>query len=524
MRLGVKTVPNKINILIIDDEVDVGNFFRRLLRRKEYNMTVALSGKEAREQINTRNFHAAMVDLKLPDANGLDLLQEIKSVQPNCEVIIMTGYSTAKTAVKAIQSGAFDYIEKPFDDIFVVEKLIEKALEFGKKMLGDTDTQPDWLPIAAKIGYEVGNSPAMLRLVSMADKIARKNINVLIHGETGTGKEVLANFIHEAGNRTEYPFVAINCGALPENLLESELFGHEKGSFTGAANQRKGIFELANKGTLFLDEIGEASLSIQVKLLRVLETGQFMRVGGERPIHTDVRVIAATNVDLEKAVQEKNFREDLFYRLDVVRLIIPPLREHKEDITLLVNHFLQKFKSKNSGEDVGFSKEAMEILLGYAWPGNIRELANTVDQSMALCDGPIILPMHLSKKFSNKSVDAFKSSESGPVGTAGGDETSVMEIERDLRKSMAYIRSLAADSEKLAELESVLQELSEELRNVFSDNDMYVNCSLNLQEVESITVARALGRCNGNISVAAKLLGIGRNTLYRKIKDYGISV
>ena len=516
-------MPNNINILIIDDEVDVGNFFRRLLRRKEYGITVTLSGEEARKQINTKSFHVAMVDLKLPDANGLDLLQEIKSCQPNCEVIIMTGYSTAKTAVKAIQTGAFDYIEKPFDDIVVVEKLIEKALEFGKKMLGDTDTQPDWLPIAAKIDYQVGNSPSMLRLVSMADKIASKNINVLIQGETGTGKEVLANFIHEAGNRTEYPFVAINCGALPENLLESELFGHEKGSFTGAANQRKGIFELANKGTLFLDEIGEASLSIQVKLLRVLETGQFMRVGGERPIHTDVRVIAATNVDLEKAVQEKSFREDLFYRLDVVRLIIPPLREHREDIPLLVNHFLQKFKSKNSGEDVGFSKEAMEILLDYDWPGNIRELANTVDQAIALCDGPIILPIHLSKKFSNKSA-AFESYEVGQCNAVGRDETSVKEIERDLRKSLAYIKGLSAESEKLPELASVLQDLSDELKNIFNENDIYSNCSFNLQEVESITVARALDRCNGNISVAAKLLGIGRNTLYRKIKDYGINV
>jgi two-component system NtrC family response regulator len=513
-------VPNNINILIIDDEVDVGNFFRRLLRRKAYDLTVALSGKEAREQINTGNFHVAMVDLKLPDADGLELLQEIKSVKPNCEVIIMTGYSTARTAVKAIQSGAFDYIEKPFDDILVIEELIEKALEFGKKMLGDTDTQPDWLPIAARIGYEVGNSPAMLRLVSMADKIARKNINVLIQGETGTGKEVLANFIHEAGNRTEYPFVAVNCGALPENLLESELFGHEKGSFTGAANQRKGIFELANKGTLFLDEIGEASLSIQVKLLRVLETGEFMRVGGEKPIHTDVRVIAATNVDLEKAVRDKTFREDLFYRLDVVRLLIPSLREHKEDIPVLVNYFLNKFKNKYSSENMTFSKEAMELLLEHAWPGNIRELANTVDQSMALCDGQIILPAHLSKKFSGKKLAV----DSGANGDDSVKNIPVNEIKSYLGNSLSLIKILSADTENLPELLPVLRELSEELKKLCDDQEVCANYSLNLQEVESITVARALSRCKGNISVAAKLLGIGRNTLYRKIKDYGLSV
>ncbi|WP_066636646.1 sigma-54-dependent transcriptional regulator [Desulfolucanica intricata] len=522
-------MPNNVNILIIDDEVDVGNFFRRLLRNSGYQVSVVLSGKEAREQINTRSFHVAVVDLKLPDANGLELLQEIKTIQPNCEVIIMTGYSTTKTAVKAIQSGAFDYIEKPFDNITEVESLIHKALEFGKKVLGDNSSQPEWLETAVKIGFEVGNTPGMLRLVSMADKIARKNINVLIHGETGTGKEVLARFVHAASNRVEQPFIAVNCGALPESLLESELFGHEKGSFTGASSQRKGIFELANKGTLFLDEVGEASLPIQVKLLRVLETGEFMRVGGEKPIKTDVRVIAATNVDLEKAVQEKTFREDLFYRLDVVRLEIPPLRERRDDIPILVKHFLQKFNNKYGDKVPQVSVDAMDLLSKYSWPGNIRELSNTIDHAMAICDGQTILPMHLSDKITSQTSKPLKQGDAAAgvsnITMHGFNNHKIAEIETHLKKILAELDNLEGiDPLEWEELRPVLQGLMSKVQNLLGLEDCKPDYPLNLQEVEAITISKALNYCEGNISMAAKALGIGRNTLYRKIKDYRVSV
>ena len=267
-------MPDK-KILIIDDEVDVGIFFKRLLQKKGYQLTVAVNGVEATKALKETTFNVAMVDLKLPDTDGLTLLQQIKSVQPACEVIIMTGYSTTRTAVKAIQLGAFDYLEKPFDDIDAVENLIMKALEYGVLVCDGKPISADWAPIAEKIGFQVGVSPAMQKLVSIAYKIAKKNINVLIQGETGTGKEVLARFIHAASNRADQVFIPVNCGALPENLLESELFGHEKGSFTGAGSMRRGIFEMANRGFLFLDEVGESSPSIQVKLLRVLETGEF---------------------------------------------------------------------------------------------------------------------------------------------------------------------------------------------------------------------------------------------------------
>src|SRR6185369_8368228 len=243
--------------------------------------------------------------------------------------------------------------------------------------------------VASGVGFQVGNSPLMRQLVSLAYKVAGKNINVLIQGKTGTGKEVLSRFIHAASNRAEAAFIPVNCGALPENLLESELFGHEKGAFTGAAQTRRGIFELANHGTLLLDEIGDASPMIQVKLLRVLETGEFTRVGGEKPIRTDVRVIAATNVDLEEAIREKTFREDLYYRLNVVRLEIPSLQQRSEDVPLLAAHFAHQF---NAGTHI--SPGALRLLQSYSWPGNIRELANVIRRAVVMCPDDTILPSH----------------------------------------------------------------------------------------------------------------------------------
>ena len=248
----------------------------------------------------------------------------------------------------------------------------------------------EWAEVAQAVGFRVGTTPSMRRLVSLAYKIAGKNINVLIEGKTGTGKDVLARFIHAASGRADQPFIPINCGALPENLLESELFGHERGAFTGASQTRRGIFELANRGTLLLDEIGDASPLIQVKLLRVLETGEFMRVGGEKPIKTDVRIIAATNVDLEEAIREKTFREDLYYRLNVVRLEIPPLRSRADDISLLAEHFVRLLNP-----ELHFSPAALRLLQEYTWPGNIRQLANVMRRAAVMCNGDTILPAHL---------------------------------------------------------------------------------------------------------------------------------
>ncbi|HEY6008323.1 MAG TPA: sigma-54 dependent transcriptional regulator, partial [Geobacteraceae bacterium] len=385
---------SRIQVLIIDDEADVCTFFSRLLTRRGYGVVTAMNQPEALRALAEGVFNVALVDLKLPDTDGLTLLQTIKARQAGCEVIIMTGYSTIKTAVTAMQLGAYEYLEKPFDDIGEIEALVAKAASHGLGHLRGGASQEEWSEVAQGVGLQVGTSPAMNRLVSLAYKIASKNINVLIQGKTGTGKEVLARFIHAASNRSGQPFLPVNCGALPENLLESELFGHERGAFTGANQTRRGIFELANNGTLFLDEIGDASPQIQVKLLRVLETGEFMRVGGEKSIKTDVRVIAATNVDLEEAIREKTFREDLYYRLNVVRLQIPQLRARAEDIGLLAGHFVRLFNP-----ELRLSPAALRLLEEYGWPGNIRELANVMRRAAAMCQGDTIHPEHLGSRF-----------------------------------------------------------------------------------------------------------------------------
>lgn len=515
------------SVFIIDDEVEVGTFFRRLLERKGYRVTVANNGSQALAEMEAHGFNVAMVDLKLPDSDGLTLLKEIKTRQPDCEVIIMTGYSTTKTAVKAIQLGAFDYIDKPFEDISEVESLIEKALQYSlHTQEGKGGARPEWAEVTDSMGFLVGSTQKMNRMVTIAHKIAQKNINVLIQGETGTGKEVLARFIHAASSRNDKIFIPINCGALPENLLESELFGHERGAFTGATVQRKGIFEMANQGTLFLDEIGEASLSIQVKLLRVLETGEFLRVGGEKTIKTDVRIIAATHRDLEQDVKDKTFREDLFYRLDVVRLVVPPLRERREDLPLLLKHFIKKCESSNYWQCLEFSPETMHLLVSYGWPGNIRELANSMEQAAALCEDGLILPSHLSEK-----ILSHAGGGTAPKGLS--EESNGIEsfnLEHKDSACGSWLEKLALDCsaifslppEELLKTQRLIIILEQQVEKALSEAGLPRPLPTTLAEAEAGAVTRALDYHKGNISLAARTLGIGRNTLYRKIKEYNL--
>lgn len=392
-------------ILVVDDEIEMGNFFKFFLEDKNHEITVAENGLQARDALQ-EYFHLVLLDLKLPDTDGITLLREIKGRYPTCEVLMMTGYSTVKSAVEAIQLGAYDYLEKPFEDLNDLEAIIERALSraLARRELREDEELTRRKQVLKSVGFVAGKSEKMQRLLTVAEKLAAKNITVLIRGETGTGKEVLARYIHAVSSRSEEDFLAINCGAFTENLLESELFGHEKGAFTGAASQHKGIFELANRGTLFLDEIGDATSAIQVKLLRVLETGEIFRVGGEKPIRVDTRVIAATNAPLEKLVAEKKFREDLFYRLDVVTLVLPPLRERREDIHLLAEHFS---KLQCEERPLRLSPEVVGAMTRYDWPGNIRELANVIAQVTAICDGPIVLMEHLPSKI--KEQDTYES-------------------------------------------------------------------------------------------------------------------
>ncbi len=397
------------------------------------------SGKEALEIISRKQFNLSLIDLKMPDMDGLVVLKSFKAANPQGQAIIMTGYGTVKTAVKAIQLGAFDYIEKPFEDLDALEDLIKRALR-GEELHQETVFEE---------GIVVGRNPQMRAVVATASKIAPKNLTVLIEGETGTGKEVLARYIHRLSKRAEGPFIAVNCGALAETLLESELFGHEKGSFTGAVAQRKGLFEIADRGTLLLDELSEASLGLQVKLLRVLETREFRRIGGEKTHRFDVRVIATTNVNLWDMVKQGRFREDLYYRLNTVVLKMPPLRERKEDIPLLVEHVVRNHFEE---EGVVFSPEAMELMTSYQWPGNVRELINVIGNTLALRDGPVVMPHHLPEKLRGKEgLTPYPESE----GNFASD------IDRLFRR---YVDSWDPDKgDKPAEIMAVIKEAQERL-------------------------------------------------------------
>ncbi|EKN67154.1 two component sigma-54 specific Fis family transcriptional regulator [Schinkia azotoformans LMG 9581] len=366
------------HVAIIDDEREVCTFLEHFLTSKGFTVKVAYSGEQSDLLMDGPPFQLAMIDVKLPDTNGFAILKKLKEKQPNCKVIIMTGFSTVKTAIEAIKLGANDYIEKPFDDLDQLEALIDEMITHDASIV-----QSEANRLAGEVGFITGQNEEMNHLLTIAYKIAKKNINVLIQGETGTGKEVLAKFIHQASCRADQTFIGVNCGALSESLLESELFGHEKGAFTGATQLRKGLFELANSGTLFLDEIAEASPAIQVKLLRVLETREFMRVGSEKVFRTNARIVAASHVNLDEAVREKKFRQDLLYRLNVVKLEILPLRKRIDDISTLLSHFLEKYDAQH----ITFTTEAMRLLETYDWPGNIRELVNVVTRAITLSEG-----------------------------------------------------------------------------------------------------------------------------------------
>ncbi|QRG66732.1 sigma-54-dependent transcriptional regulator [Brevibacillus choshinensis] len=374
-------------MLIVDDETEVTSFFTYFLRQKNCEVVVANTGKDVDRLLasGAEGFHAALVDLKLPDANGLDLLKRIKAVHPSCEVLIMTGYSTIKSAVTAVQWGAKDYLEKPFDDLDSLERIIDAVLESSAQEEDELSRE------AARYGILYAPGSPMAKVAAIAKKLAKKAIHILVEGETGTGKELMARFLHGASSRSQQPFVAFNCGAVPESLLESELFGYEKGAFTGALKARKGFFELAHNGTLFLDEIGEAPASIQVKLLRTLETGEFMRIGAEQVGQSNIRFISATNRDLEYEVEMNRFRRDLLYRLEGIKLSIPPLRERSQDIPVIAQAYLQK----RIGSACEFDPDAMELLQQYHWPGNVRQLINVLNQTLALHDSERIRAEHL---------------------------------------------------------------------------------------------------------------------------------
>lgn len=379
-------------ILVVDDEIEVTSFFKYLLEDSSYEVVCSNHGTETLERISQSRFDLALLDIKLPDTDGLNLLRELKQRQPACKAIMMTGYSTVRSAVEAIQLGAVDYLEKPFTDIESLEERIRTILD------SENDNRDTLKQKAEDYGMSYASSSPMNHVIELAARLAPKPINVLIEGETGTGKELLARFIHGMSRRSGGAFIGINCGAIPENLLESELFGHERGAFTGAMKARKGMFELANDGSLLLDEIGDAPHTIQVKLLRTLETAEFMRVGSERIVKSNARIISATNKNLHNEVNTGRFRSDLLYRLDGVKLIVPPLRERLEDIEPIARSFL----SKRYG--IELHPSAVEVLKRYHWPGNVRQLINIINQSAVIHEPKILRAEHLTGELSLTSL------------------------------------------------------------------------------------------------------------------------
>lgn len=376
------------SILIVDDEDTQRNVLKGYLEKKGYRIFSAASGTEGIKAIKDNLIDIVLSDYKMPDKTGIEVLEEVKKINPEISFVIITAYGTIENAVNAMNLGAFDYLSKPIN-LDELDLLIARIIE-NKNLKSENEFLKKQLFEKYKLSSFISHSQRMEEVLSVAVRAAESKATILITGENGTGKEVLAKSIHYISPRKDNPFIAVNIPALPETLLESELFGHEKGAFTGADKMKKGRFELADKGTIFLDEIGDIPLSIQVKLLRVLQEHQIERVGGTESIDIDVRIIAATNHNLENKIKDGSFREDLFYRLNIVGIHIPPLRERKEDILPLVDFFIHRYSMENSRSDIEMSKEAMDVLLKYNYPGNVRELENIIERAVVLTRNNIL--------------------------------------------------------------------------------------------------------------------------------------
>jgi two-component system response regulator PilR (NtrC family) len=392
----------KDKILVADDEQSMREFLDIMLKKEGYKVSLASNGEEVVKLIDNDLFDLVLMDIRMPKLDGISALKKIKSTSPETVVIMITAYASADTAIKAMKEGAYDYITKPFK-VEEIKLIINNALE-KKNLQKENILLKQVVRDRYHFGNIIGQSPKMMALYDLLEKVSPTKTNILIAGESGTGKELVAKAIHYNSVRKEKPFVTLNCGAIPESLIESELFGHMKGAFTDAIATKKGLFEVADEGTIFLDEISELPLLMQVKLLRVLQDKEFKRVGGTEDIRVDVRIISATNKDLEEAVKEKHFREDLFYRLNVIQIKLPPLRDRKEDIPILAGHFLKKYSEELNKNILKTSPEALQILLNYEYPGNVRELQNIIERAVALESGQELTVHNLSSYLSEQPL------------------------------------------------------------------------------------------------------------------------
>lgn len=407
--------PEEIGILIVDDEASVRDSLYQWFKADGYRVDTAEDAASALKKLQENPWDIILLDIKMPGMDGIELQNRIKQIDKNIVTIIITAYASVDTAIQALKDGAFDYVTKPVDPDDL-SRLIRNAIEKRRLVTENIQLrqQIEELSLPDEV---VGESLAMKRVMEMVNTVAKTDSTVMILGESGTGKELIARAIHSRSSRRYFPIITINCGAYPEGLLESELFGHEKGAFTGAMYRRKGKLEMADKGTLFLDEIGNVSEKMQMDLLRVIETKNFTRLGGDKAIDVDFRVISATNKDLEKAIKEGSFREDLYYRLNVFSILLPPLRERRTDIPLIAKYFLSKYAQSMNKNVVDFSPQAMEMFMGYDWPGNIREVRNVVERAMVVAQGPQIQVEDISFPFPS------------PATPSGG--ASLEEVEKD---------------------------------------------------------------------------------------------
>lgn len=463
------------HILIVDDEPNIHYSFQKILP-DSYAILSAHSAEEGIEKLRSEKPDVVVMDVKLPGMNGLEALQKMKAIDARIPVIMMTAFGTVNTAITAMKYGAYEYLLKPFDTV-KMRRVIEQALESSDLMRRQVFVPMDGSQLPEEGGdVIVGSSEVMQQVYKLIGQVAEQDVPVLIRGESGTGKELVARAIYHHSKRADKPFLEVNCAALPDSLLESELFGYEKGSFTGAVERHIGKFEQVNGGTLFLDEIGEMSPLTQAKILRVIQYGRFTRVGGKEVIHTDVRLLVATNRNLEEAIQNGQFREDLYYRLNVITIYLPPLRERKEDIPELVRYFLNRY-SKESGKSItGIDRTAMQTLMEYSWPGNVRQLENCIRRAVVLARGFTITPDDL-------------------------------ELEETATQEAVLTRQ---------DDEEALERIIEHIASGKHDLQLWPT-------VEKLMIIKALQKTRGNQVQAARLLGIHRNTLRNRMEKYRIN-
>jgi len=467
----------KHKILVVDDEENIRWILGTYLEKAGYEIEYGINGKEAIDKSIAGEFSLILLDIKMPDINGFDVLQHLRENRIETPIILITAQNTVSNAIKGIKIGAYDYIAKPFD-LDEVNTTVEKAIASYQQ---SRDVKPRAEQEYVSIGEIVGNSPEMLKIYKTVGRVADKDITVLITGESGSGKELITRAIHFNSGRKDRKIVSVNIAAIPKELIESELFGHEKGAFTGAQNKKIGRFEEANHGTLHIDEIGEMSVDLQTKLLRVLEEKKLYRLGGENPIEVDVRIIASTNKNLKEQVEKGNFREDLYYRLNAININLPPLRNRVDDIPFLIEHFINKYSSELKLHNKSFSQNAVEILKKYSWPGNVRELENTVKRIMVLTPDKIIEEIHLK--------------EISPYIFETGNNSDMFD---------------SVVGEQISRLLSGIDD---------SSSDLYQSI---ISKVEKQLFRKILNYTNGNKKKAASMLGINRNTLSKKLADLDI--